>query len=584
MNLHSQKGMIDKKYLFIGGGVLIAIAIVLYFVLSPNLKGKIVIPYISHQKPIMDPHIPSNVPIADKLDEVLYDGLFNISANPSGVTYEDGLGEFVGIDANNVVTVRLKPNIKWHESYKIMLNKGKVEITPQEAVYFIANDLRFTLKRIQRLGSLSPDYVLVGQAVEYFDFMGPDDNNEIKFQFKGDRIWTEDDIKEVLSFKILPHTATYNQLNYTDGTGPYMYAGEYKDVIYFPKNPAGTAHIGEVILQPFIDNSTFTTELSRGKINTLLRTPFGALSPILSDTSDFFYKSNISNTFFAILFNVQRLNREQRKALRALIDSKKVIDRFYKVGTKQQRHIVDYKGHHDNYDDYLNYSIFPSSSYYVEEKIVEPDTTPSMPDLSVLPDSVVIVTNLNYGFREELSALVEILNDPEISKGKIKVMAVSNEEIKKGHYDAVLVPVTNYRSNFLFDLYDLFLREPDLATHKIHLITDSDGMGHRAININSFQADKNFFRLDAIRDSNERSDIVKLLHYIYTFMSTREIGDKQAYARMIDQLDQEMALGKWLFSLPSLAYFSTQFNPTSIQLYGVASQLSTIEKWQEKKK
>ncbi len=580
----STKRTIDKKYWFIGAGVIIVIAVALYFLLSPSLKGKIVIPYISHQKPIMDPHLPSNVPIADKLDEVLYDGLFNISANPSGVTYEDGLGELVGIDANNVVTVRLKPNVKWHNSYKILLNKGDVEITPQEAVNFVANDLRFTLKRIQRLGSLSPDYVLVGQAIDNFDFTGPDDNNEIKFKFKGDRTWTEDDIKEVLSFKILPHTATYNQLNYTDGTGPYMYAGEYKDVIYFPKNPAGTAHIGEVILQPFIDNSTFTTELSRGKINTLLRTPYGALSPILSDTSEFFYKSNISNTFFAILFNVQRLDRAQRKALRSLINNKKIIDRFYKVGSKQQRHIVDYKGHHDNYNDYLNYSIFPSSSYYVEEKIVEPDTLPPTADLSVLPDTVRIVTSLNYGFREELSELVQILNDPDITGGKVKALAVSNDVIKKGDYDAVLIPVTNYRSNFMFDLYDIFLREPDLATHKIHLITDSDGFGHRAINLASFQADKNFFRLDAVQNSPEHDDIVKLLNYIFTFMSTREIGDKQAYARMIDQLDQQMALGSYLFSLPSLAYFSTQFDPNSIQLYGVASQLSTVEKWKEKKK
>ncbi len=580
----SAKRTIDKKYWYIGGGLLVVIAVILYFILSPNLKGEIVIPYISHQKPIMDPHLPGNVPIADKLDEVLYDGLFNISANPSGITYEDGLGELVGIDANNVVTVRLKPNVKWHDSYKILLNKGDIEITPQEAVNFVANDLRFTLKRIQRLGSLSPDYVLVGQAVENFDFSGPDDNNEIRFQFKGDRTWSEDDIKEVLSFKILPHTATYNQLNYTDGTGPYMYAGEYKDVIYFPKNPSGPAHIGKVILQPFIDNSTFTTEMSRGKINTLLRTPYGALSPILSDTSDFFYKSNISNTFFALFFNVRRLNRAQRQALRNLIDNKKIINRFYKVGSKQQRHIVDYKGHHDNYADYLNYSIFPSSSYYVEEKIIMPDTSHPAPDLSVLPDSVRIVTCLNYGFREELSELVRILNDPAITKGKVKALAVGNDVIKRGDYDAVLIPVSNYRSNFLFDLYDIFLREPDLATHKIHLITDSDGMGHRAIDLASFQADKNFFRLDATKDSPERNDIVKLLKYIFTFMSTREIGDKQAYAQMIDQLDQQMALGSYLFSLPSLAYFSTQFDPNSIQLYGVASQLSTIEKWKEKKK
>ena len=44
-----------------------------------------------------------------------------------------------------------------------------------------------------------------------------------------------------------------------------------------------------------------------------------------------------------------------------------------------------------------------------------------------------------------------------------------------------------------------------------------------------------------------------------------------------------MALGTWLFSLPSLAYFSTQFDEKSIDLYGTASQLSTIEKWREKK-
>ena len=67
-------------------------------------------------------------------------------------------------------------------------------------------------------------------------------------------------------------------------------------------------------------------------------------------------------------------------------------------------------------------------------------------------------------------------------------------------------------------------------------------------------------------------------------MSTHEIGDKQAYAQYIDQIDQKIALGSWLFSLPSLAYFSSQFDKNTIDLYGTASQLSTIEKWQEKKK
>ena len=73
----------------------------------------------------------------------------------------------------------------------------------------------------------------------------------------------------------------------------------------------------------------------------------------------------------------------------------------------------------------------------------------------------------------------------------------------------------------------------------------------------------------------------QFLEYIYGFMSTSEIGDKQAYAGYIDELDQKLALGAWLFSLPSLAYFSTQFDASTIDLYGIASQLSTVEKWRE---
>jgi hypothetical protein len=97
-------------------------------------------------------------------------------------------------------------------------------------------------------------------------------------------------------------------------------------------------------------------------------------------------------------------------------------------------------------------------------------------------------------------------------------------------------------------------------------------------------AEKNFFRLDAEAPSPEQADIRQLLQYIYGFMSTRQIGDKQEYARRIDALEQQMALGAWMFSLPSLAYFTTQFDASTIDLYGVASQLSTIEKWQEVKK
>lgn len=572
-----------KKGIIIGAVVLVIGAVLFYLFWGTNLEGKIVIPYIAHQKPRIDPHLPSAVPIADKMDEVIFDGLFNVSANPSGITYEDGLGEFVELDANNNVVIRLKPRKKWHESYNIAVEDNKVTITEKEAVYFVAQDLNFTLKRIQRLGSLSPDYILVSQAVDGMSFTGPDDNNEIRFKFRDDRIWTEADIKEVLSFKILPQNSDINQAEYLDGTGPYMYTHTKDNVLYYQNNPSGEAEIKNLILQPFIDNSTYTTELKNGNINTLLSTPFGSLSPILSDSEDYFIKSNISTTMFAVLFNVERLNVNQRRELRNLIDNKKILNRFFKVNTEQQRHIEDYKGNKDNYDDYLNYSIFPNSSVYVDNKVVIPNKERNVPDLSVLPDTVRIQTCLNYGFREELSELVEIMNDPALFGGRIKVTAVQNDEIKRGNYDAILVPFSGYRSNFLYDLYEIFLREPDLSVHNINLITDSDGKGTRLVNERSFETTKNFFRIDLASDHPERDNFVKLLDYIYGFMSTREVGDKQAYAQFLDELDQQIALGSWLFSLPSLAYFRTQFDSKSIDLYGVASQLSTIEKWREKK-
>jgi hypothetical protein len=177
--------------------------------------------------------------------------------------------------------------------------------------------------------------------------------------------------------------------------------------------------------------------------------------------------------------------------------------------------------------------------------------------------------------------LIDILNDPSVTRGKVKVLAVTNDDIKRGDYDAVLIAITGYRSNFLFDLYNIFLREPDLETYKINLLTEPGANGSLSVSMNSFQAEKNFFRLDS-RNTAKGEDITKLLQYIYGFMSTRQIGDKQEYAHRIDELDREMCLGAWMFSLPSLAYFSTQFDNTSIDLYGVASQLSTIKKWRER--
>jgi hypothetical protein len=559
----------------IGGGALY------WFVFMKDLSDKIIIPYIAHQKPRIDPHVPSSVPIADKLDEVLFDGLFNVAASPSGIVYEDGLGEYIDFNKANVVTVRLKPSRKWHSSFDVRMEKEKITITPKTEIDFVAQDLKFTLRRIQKLGSLSPDYILVSQAFPDFDFTGPDNNGEIKFQFRSDRMWTDADIKEVLSFKILPAASEVDAPQYTIGTGPYLMAGEYEDVIHFQKMPGGNAVVTNFILKPFIDNSTYTTELKNHNINVLLSTPFGAISPVLRDSTGFFYKSSIATTFFGLFFNTQKLSIDQRKALRKLVNNKMVMDRFFKIGTPQQRHIANYRGVGDNYDEYLNYSVFPTTSYYIEDSVILPQKEHIDGDIAALPDTVRIQTCLNYDFREELSELVEILNDPAMFHGKIKAVAVSNDEIGRGNYDAVLVPVSGYRSNFLFDLYNVFLREPDFGANRINLATYVDPKGKQAIDDKSFAADKNFFRLDLGKDSPETGDIKQLLGYVYGFMATHEIGDKQQYSKLIDGLEQKLALGAWLFSLPSLAYVSTQFNAGSIDMYGTASQLSTVEKWQE---
>ena len=571
-------GIVIALIVLIGAGALY------WLVFRKDLSGQIVIPYIAHQKPRIDPHVPSSVSIADKLDEVVFDGLFNYTATASGVVYENGLGELMGIDTKSMVTVRLKPYRKWHSSFSVTMDKKEVTITPKSEALVTAQDLKFTLSRIQKLGSLSPDYILVSQAVPDFSFSGPNENGEIQFQFRGDRTWSQDDIKEILSFKILPANSDMEAQQYTVGTGPYMLCGEYEDVIYFQKMPGSQVNINDFTLKPFIDNSTYTTELKNRNINVLLSTPFGAVSPILRDSTDYFYKSSIATACFALYFNTQKLSVEKRKAVRSLINNKAVMDRFFKIGTPQQRHIADYRGPGDNYQEYLNYSVFPTTTYYIEDSVVIPVKDQGGADLSVLTDTVRIQTCLNFDFREELAALVEILNDPAVSQGKIKATAVSNAEIAQGSYDAVLVVSTGYRSNFLFDLYNVFLREPDFGSYRINLQTVIDGKGKEAVSEQSFNTDKNFFRLDLARDCPERADAKQLLDYLYLFMSSREIGDKQQTAILIDQLEQKLALGSWLFSLPSLAYMSTQFDASTIDMYGAASQLSTVEKWREKPK
>ncbi len=586
----AQPPVLEKKrkkrsnlFLIILGLLVVIGGVTVYLLWKPDLSGEIVIPFLGHQRPLVDPHLPSSNQLADKLDEVSFDGLFNISANPSGVLYEDGLGTLIGIDNNNVVTVQLNTAKRWHDSFHIERKDDQFTMSRATPHPFSAADLTFTLQRIQRLRSLSPDYILVSQALDPMGFEGPDGNNLIRFQFRGDRIWTEADIKEVLSFKILPANADMNALTYTVGTGPYIALPPVEGVSDYHEDPDGTANIADVLLKPFVDNSTYTTEMNNGKINLLLETPFGSLSSILADREDYFVKSNVSTTFFAIFLNVQRLNREQRKQVRGLINARAVVSRFFKENTEQARHLIDYKGNTDNYADYVNRSIFPSTSYYVEEQVLDPPPQDlSAPNLGILPDRVKIRASLNYGFREEYAELIDILNDPAITGNRVRALAVSNEEIRKGDYDGLLVAISGYRSNFLFDLYNIFLREPDLETYRINLQTTTDEAGVTAVDRSSFQAERNFFRLDAQSASAEQADTDLLLQYIYGFMSTRQIGDKQEYARRVDQLEREMSLGVWLFSLPSLAYFSTQFDSTSVNLYGVASQLSTIEKWKER--
>jgi hypothetical protein len=228
--------------------------------------------------------------------------------------------------------------------------------------------------------------------------------------------------------------------------------------------------------------------------------------------------------------------------------------------------------------------VFPTTTYYIEDSVVIPSKTREAVDMSVLTDTIRIQTCLNFDFREELAALIEILNDPVMSRGMIKATAVSNAEIAQGNYDAVLVVSTGYRSNFLFDLYNVFLREPDFGAYRINLQTVIDGKGKESVSGQSLNAEKNFFRLDLSRELPGRADVKQLLDYTYLFMSSREIGDKQQTAILIDQIEQKLALGTWLFSLPSLAYLSTQFDAGTIDMYGAASQLSTVEKWRERPK
>ena len=83
----------------------VVVGAVLYFLLRrPDLSGNIILPFVAHQKPAIDPQLPGSTPLSDKLDEVEFDGLFNLTANPSGIVYEDGLGELMGVDQDKQIS------------------------------------------------------------------------------------------------------------------------------------------------------------------------------------------------------------------------------------------------------------------------------------------------------------------------------------------------------------------------------------------------------------------------------------------------------------------------------------------------
>jgi hypothetical protein len=565
--------MEQKQKLIIGGSAVIVLAVILFFIFRSDLSGSIVIPYVAHQQPVIDPHLPTHDPLSDQLEDIFFDGLFNVKATPSGVVYEDGLAELVSA-VNGRVTLRLKDNVLWHDSYKRWVDDQEIFIEAQEKQLFTAADVAFTIDRIRRLGTLSPDFILLQQAFETYAFT-EGNNNEITFQFSTSRReWRDDDIKEIFSFKILPKTASIQASEFSSGTGPFLQIPTDDTRLPYRKNPSKQSVLASIDLFPTIDNSTFTSELLSNNVNVVLNTPFGANSPLLEEDKDYFSKSKLSDTFFSILFNTKRVPVEKRRAYRSQISSAEIQNRMYKVGSEQQRHIVDFLGKKDQYSEYENFSVFPSTSIYVKDQIIRRDRKDQ--DKQAVQDSLRIVVNLNVGFREELTEIANAINALKI-KG-VSVVAVDNQTIIDGNYDAILMPISGYRSNYLFDLYTVFLRQPDAEKYQINLRTQTNSAGEKVLDPSVVVSDKNFFRASAAEDNK----IGLLYESIYFFMDTKYQTDKTVYAERIHEQEQELALGIWLFSLPNTSYFSKQFDPRSIVMFGHASPLSTLPEWKER--
>ena len=62
-----------KQYYYIAAGIVVLAALAVYIFWKPGLSDRIVIPYIAHQPPIVDPHLPNATPLSYKLDELQFD-------------------------------------------------------------------------------------------------------------------------------------------------------------------------------------------------------------------------------------------------------------------------------------------------------------------------------------------------------------------------------------------------------------------------------------------------------------------------------------------------------------------------------
>ena len=81
-----------------------------------------------------------------------------------------------------------------------------------------------------------------------------------------------------------------NALNYRVGTAAYLSLPPKDGVSELLQNARKSGPDPQFVnLAPFIDNSTYPTEMKNGTINVLLDTPFGSLSPVLMNQEEYLH-------------------------------------------------------------------------------------------------------------------------------------------------------------------------------------------------------------------------------------------------------------------------------------------------------